>query len=249
MARYWISLCRSVLLKWVSSAPRDILSQPLCPQRKLGLPLPKRQRQFIIQQPLDAVLLPIPRKDALPQRVIRLLHHLAVHTAPPTPLRTAPVAVDLRRHGRQAALEPARPQAPHAALFALGHLRAARAADVEQVLEVRQRVADVDDLEALGRAEGLDVLVEQEPAVLEAPLAGRGAAAGEVQREVAAGDVLVGEARDVVARVGARAKGLERVGDGVAEVELEVARHQGCEAEGGGEDVFVELLHGGGVVG
>lgn len=48
-------------------------------------------------------------------------------------------------------------------------------------------MADVDDAEGLRGAEGLDVLVEEEPGVVEAEVGGGGPAAREVEREVAGG--------------------------------------------------------------
>ncbi|RCI12849.1 hypothetical protein L249_0708 [Ophiocordyceps polyrhachis-furcata BCC 54312] len=77
------------------------------------------------------------------------------------------------------------PKPLYAPPMPLRQVSRAGAADVEEILEVGQRVTDVDDAEALRGAEGLDVFVEEEPAVLESPLAGGGAASREVERELA----------------------------------------------------------------
>lgn len=105
-------------------------------------------------------------------------------------------------------------------------------------------MAYIDDLEARGDAQGLDVLVEQEPGVVEAVL-GRGAAAQE-QGELALG---VGQQGDVVADAAARAEGADGVGQRHGQVELQQVRELGDVAEGRGQGVLGGAGEGGVVVG
>lgn len=93
---------------------------------------------------------------------------------------------------------------------------------------------DIHNAQPLRRTQRLDVLVEQEPGVVEAEL-GAGAAAGDVQRELA---LRVRQLADVVADAGAGAERADRVGQRDGEVVLQAVGQVGDVAERGGQGVF-----------
>src|SRR5687767_15959913 len=130
-------LLRCVIIDFDSPLLPHILSQPLCPQRKLGI---KRHREPILR-----TLRPSTLHQRIPQRLTMILHDRTVHTPPPTPIQTCRAIIPKCT----SPLESTEPKTPDAAFLSFRNFFRPGATDVEEVFQVWEGVSNIDNFETL----------------------------------------------------------------------------------------------------